>query len=90
MLLESAVDDNSFNFNADPSVIGTQWKEVIPTKSYIDAAIAAATAGKFMQLTGNANETATGIKTFTGNSGEADAVVLSGNDTDPLLGKNWF
>ena len=87
MLLESAVDDNSFNFNADPSVIGTQWKEVIPTKSYIDAAIAAATAGKFMQLTGNANETATGIKTFTGNSGEADAVVLSGNDTDPLLGK---
>lgn len=87
MLLESAVDDNSFNFNADPSVIGTQWKEVIPTKSYIDAAIAAATAGKFMQLTGNANETATGIKTFTGNSGETDAVVLSGNDTDPLLGK---
>jgi hypothetical protein len=87
MLLESAVDDNSFNFNADPSVIGTQWKEVIPTKSYIDAAIAAATVGKFMQLTGNANETATGIKTFTGNDGQTDTVVISGDDENPLLGK---
>lgn len=87
MLLESAIDDNTFNFNTDSSVIGTQWKEVIPTKAYVDAAIAAATVGKFMQLTGNANETATGIKTFTGNDGQADTVVISGDDENPLLGK---